>query len=203
MASNARGARTEPSSARRDQILAIAAHLIARHGYSATTVRDIADEAGILSGSLYHHFPSKEAILQEILRGFLVRLRESFAAIVAEGLSPLETVDRLIAQAFRTIATQPDQVGLYQNELSFLGGQPGFEFIREERVQIEELWIEQFREGQRLGDFRGSVDPAVAYRFYRDALWSTVGWYRPGRGHTAESLTGNFLDLLHHGLLAD
>lgn len=203
MASNARGLRTEPSSERREQILSIAARLIARQGYSATTVRDIADEAGILSGSLYHHFPSKEAILQEILRAFLTGLRESFAAIVAEELSPRETVDRLIGHAFHTIETQPDQVALYQNELSFLGSQPGFEFVREERVQIEELWIEQFREGQSVGDFRTSVDPAVAYRFYRDAVWSTVAWYRPGRGHSVESLTGNFLDLLHHGLLAD
>lgn len=203
MASSARGSRTEPSSERRDQILAIAAHLIAQRGYSATTVRDIADEAGILSGSLYHHFPSKEAILQEILRSFLTGLRERFSAIVAEGLSPRETLDRLIAHAFHTIESKPDQVGLYQNELSFLGSQPGFEFLHEERVQIEELWIEQFREGQRVGDFRTTVDPAIAYRFYRDAVWSTVAWYRPGRGHTVESLISNFLDLVHNGLLAD
>lgn len=203
MTPNARSSRTEPSSERREQILSIAARLIARQGYSATTVRDIADEAGILSGSLYHHFPSKETILQDLLRGFLAGLRGHFSAIVAEGLSPRETLDRLIAHAFHTIESQPDQVALYQNELSFLGSQPGFEFIHEERVQIEELWIEQFREGQRVGEFRSTIDPAVAYRFYRDAVWSTVAWYRPGRGHTIDSLTSNFLDLLHNGLLAD
>lgn len=203
MASDARRSRTEPHADRRDQILSIATHLIAKQGYAATTVRDIADEAGILSGSLYHHFPSKEAILQEILRSFLTGLRERFSAIVDEGLSPRETVDRLIAHVFHTIETQPDQVGLFQNELSFLGGQPGFEFIREERDVIEGLWIGQFREGQKVGDFRATVDPDIAYRFYRESMWSTVGWYRPGRGHSVETLTGQFLDLLHHGLLAD
>lgn len=203
MATNSRGSQHEHGSERREQILSIAAHLIATHGYSATTVRDIADEAGILSGSLYHHFPSKEAILQEILRSFLTGLRESFEAIVAEGLDARETIDRLITHAFDTIASQPDAVALFQNELSFLGSQPGFEFVREQRAAIEELWIGQFREGQRAGEFRESVDPAVAYRFYRDAVWSTVGWYRPGRGHTMKSLNGTFLDLLHHGLLAD
>ncbi|MEJ1087791.1 TetR/AcrR family transcriptional regulator [Microbacterium sp. Mu-80] len=202
MAPTVRGDRNEHSD-RRDQILTIAAHLIAKQGYSGTTVRDIADEAGILSGSLYHHFPSKEAILQEILRGFLERLLERFEGIVAEGRSPRETVDSLVQHAFVIITSQPDAVGLYQNELSFLTGQAGFEFLGEKRELIEALWIDQLREGQKVGDFRESLDVAVAYRFLRDAMWSTVGWYRPGRGHSVESLTATFLDLLHHGLLAD
>jgi len=203
MTAIARGARQEQSSERRDQILAIAAHLIAKRGYSATTVRDIADEAGILSGSLYHHFPSKEAILQEILRSFLTGLRGRFEEIVAAGNSPRETLDRLIGHAFATIERQPDAVGLYQNELSFLARQPGFEFLSEDSERIEALWITVIRKGQKVGDFRDSIDAAITYRFLRDAVWSTVAWYRPGRGHSAESLTDNFLDLLHQGLLTD
>lgn len=203
MTTTARGGRQEQTSERRDQILSIAARLIAKRGYSATTVRDIADEAGILSGSLYHHFSSKEAILQEILRDFMAGLLGRFEEIMAEGGSPRDILDKLIAHAFLTIERQPDAVGLYQNELSFLARQPGFEFLREHSERIEALWIEQMEEGQRVGDFRPSIDVHVTYRFVRDAVWSTVGWYRPGRGHTAASLTENFLDLLHRGLLAD
>lgn len=203
MAANVRNGRQDQSSDRRDQIIAIAARLIARRGYSATTVRDIADEAGILSGSLYHHFSSKEAILQEILRSFMAGLLGRFDEIVAEGGAPRAVLDKLIAHAFDTIESQPDAVGLYQNEMSFLGKQEGFEFLNEHSARIEALWIEQIREGQRVGDFRDSLDAPIAYRFIRDAVWSTVGWYRPGRGHTAASLTDNFLDLLHQGLLTD
>ena len=89
--------RNDQSSERRDQIMAIAAHLIARRGYSATTVRDIADEAGILSGSLYHHFSSKEAILQEILRNFMNTLLAKLERIEAEETDPRVQLDRLIA----------------------------------------------------------------------------------------------------------
>ncbi|MGS0562549.1 TetR/AcrR family transcriptional regulator [Microbacterium aurugineum] len=85
MATTKSGGRQEQSSERRDQIISIAARLIAKRGYSATTVRDIADEAGILSGSLYHHFSSKEAILQEILHSFMSGLLGRFEEIVAEG----------------------------------------------------------------------------------------------------------------------
>ena len=56
---------------RRGELLAIAAQLFAERGLRETTVRDIADAAGILSGSLYHHFDSKESMVDEILRGFL------------------------------------------------------------------------------------------------------------------------------------
>ena len=57
----------EPSS-RRDELLELAATMFAARGLRATTVRDIADAAGILSGSLYHHFASKEEMVDEVLR---------------------------------------------------------------------------------------------------------------------------------------
>ena len=54
-------------SERRARMVALAGELFAQKGYRATTVREIADAAGILSGSLYHHFDSKESIGDEIL----------------------------------------------------------------------------------------------------------------------------------------
>ena len=45
-----------------------------RKGYASTTVREIADAAGILSGSLYHHFDSKESMIEALLRDFLERI---------------------------------------------------------------------------------------------------------------------------------
>ena len=51
---------------RRDELLELAAVMFAERGLRATTVRDIADSAGILSGSLYHHFASKEEMVDEV-----------------------------------------------------------------------------------------------------------------------------------------
>lgn len=193
--------RGDQNSERRKQILAIAANLFASRGYSATTVRDIADEAGILSGSLYHHFNSKEAIFQEILRSFMDNLLGQFESIIASGLSARETIDRLIQAAFQVIEEQPDSVGLYQNEVSFLQTQPGFEFLIDKSARIEEIWREQIIAGQEAGVFRSTLDSATVYRFIRDSVWSTVRWYRPGGPQTAATVSANFLDLLHHGIL--
>lgn len=190
-------------SGRRDEIIAIATRLIASRGYSSTTVRDIADEAGILSGSLYHHFSSKEAVLQEILRAFMGDTLAHFERIVASEGSYREHLDQLIEHAFLTIEQRPDEVRIYQNETGFMMTQPGFEFLADGAARIEELWLEQITAGQADGAFRDSVDPRLAFRFIRDAVWSTVFWYRPGGRHTAASVSENYLELLHAGLLAD
>ncbi|MGW9630906.1 TetR/AcrR family transcriptional regulator [Agromyces sp. NPDC055520] len=196
------GSERRDGSVRRDQILVIATRLFASRGYSSTTVRDIADAAGILSGSLYHHFASKEAVLHEILRTFQHDTLSAFERIVASDGSPREHLDRLIERAFLTIEQRPDEVMIYQNETGFLMTQPAFGFVAEGAERIEQIWLEQIVEGQRTGVFRGTIDPRLAFRFIRDALWSTVFWFRSGGSHTAASLSANYLDLLHHGMLA-
>ncbi|WP_166868183.1 TetR/AcrR family transcriptional regulator [Salinibacterium sp. ZJ70] len=194
--------RTEHGSERRAQLLAIAAKLIAERGYTATTVRDIADEAGILSGSLYHHFASKEEILEEVLRSFMDPLLERFEEIASSGDSPRVILDRLIEHSFETIEQKPAAVGLYQNESAFLLRQPGFEFVGEKSRRIEEIWLAVIQDGQRQGVFRDTIDAGIAYRFIRDAVWSTVRWFKPGGRHTAQSLSAHYLDLLHGGLVS-
>jgi AcrR family transcriptional regulator len=63
---------------RREVILREAAELFARQGVAATTVREIADAAGILSGSLYHHFTSKDEIVDAVVSSFLHDLRAAY-----------------------------------------------------------------------------------------------------------------------------
>jgi AcrR family transcriptional regulator len=190
-------------SERRIQILDISAKLFATKGYTVTTVRDIADQAGILSGSLYHHFASKEIILSEILHEFLDRLVSDFEAIVAAGGAPDHIFDELVRDSFRVIEEHRHAVALYQNESGLLTGQPGFEFVGDQSQRITQIWVHQLEEGQRAGVFRESLNVTTAYRFLRDAMWSTVHWYRPGRGLNADSLSEQFLALFRRGLLVD
>lgn len=203
MANGVRTEREEPASVRRQQIMAIAAALFASKGYSSTTVRDIAEEAGILSGSLYHHFTSKESIAREILLVFLNELVANYDAIIALGEDPATTVNKLVRASFEAIHEHPDSVALYQNEALFLRAQPGFEFLRDHSAKIEAVWLGQLRRGQDAGIFRRGLDLPVLHRFIRDALWFSVRWYRPGGRHTTDSLAESFLEVFGHGILAD
>ncbi|HWC81089.1 MAG TPA: helix-turn-helix domain-containing protein, partial [Pseudonocardiaceae bacterium] len=81
-------------------MLALSATLFAQRGFVSTTVRDIADAAGILSGSLYHHFDSKESMVDEILRTFLDDLFGRYREIIAAGLGPREALEAIVVASF-------------------------------------------------------------------------------------------------------
>lgn len=189
-------------SERRTQLLTIAAELFATRGYSQTTVRDIADEAGILSGSLYHHFDSKEAMLSEILRQFMDGLLAKFEGIVAGGNTPRETLDELIRASFLTIHNYPHAVALYQNEAAMLSGVPDFEFVPKTGRKIEAVWLNVLVAGREDGDFRADLESNIIYRFIRDTVWSSVRWYNPRGKLQHEKVADQFITMLHGGLLS-
>lgn len=190
-------------SARRAEVLAIAAELFAVRGYAQTTVRDIADEVGILSGSLYHHFDSKEAMLEEILREFMEGLYGRFHTIVEQSSTPRETLDELVRAAFATIDAAPHAVALYQNEAGLLAQLPEFEFVARTGRKIERMWVQVLVDGRDSGEFRADLDSSIIYRFIRDTVWSTVRWYNPRGKFRHEKVADQFLAMLHGGVLAE
>lgn len=197
----ARGAAKNASnpSARRVELLRIAAALFARQGYAQTTVRDIADEAGILSGSLYHHFSSKEAMIDEILGTFLRNLEAEFSAIVEDSSTTSDAIERLVKHVFHTIHTQPEAVALYQNESMSISNQPGFEYVAELGKRIEAMWLGVLKTGTADGTLRPDLDCEVNYRFMRDAMWAAVHWYRPRGRYAADVLAEKFLTTIREG----
>src|SRR5437764_8236716 len=90
-------------SERRAELLEVAAEMFADRGFRATTVRDIADAAGILSGSLYHHFDSKESMVDEILRNFLDELFGRYREIVTAGGDPRDMLEAVVVASFESI----------------------------------------------------------------------------------------------------
>lgn len=195
--------RNGAGSARRAQLLAIAAEMFATRGYSQTTVRDIADGAGILSGSLYHHFDSKEAMLTEILREFMGGLLERFRAITDAEAKPRVALDGLVRSSFETIHRWPHAVALYQNESALLGSTPEFGFVADASANVERVWLGVLRAGAEAGEFRSDLDLGVTYRFIRDTVWASVRWYDPRGRLRHEALADQYLEMLHGGLLAD
>jgi AcrR family transcriptional regulator len=191
------------TSTRRSELLAIAARLFARRGFSQTTVRDIADEAGILSGSLYHHFDSKEAMLTEILRQFMGDLREKFALIVENSDSPPEALEGLIRNTFERIHETPDAVALYQNESGLFVSASEFGFVAEASVEIAKIWQGVLESGRESGDFRPDLDTGLVYRFIRDAVWSTVRWYDSDGRLEHDGIADQYLSMLRAGVLVD
>ena len=82
----------------RERILGHALALFAEHGYERTSVRMIADAAGISQGLLYNYFDGKQALLHAIFEESVADVRESFA--LADAAPPAERLERLIRGSF-------------------------------------------------------------------------------------------------------
>jgi TetR/AcrR family transcriptional regulator, cholesterol catabolism regulator len=185
---------------RRGEVLAIAARLFAERGLRATTVRDIADAAGILSGSLYHHFDSKESMVDEILQTFLDQLFGRYQEIVAQARSPRVTLEAIVVASFAAIETNHDAVAIYQSEARRLAEQPRFDYINQRWAEFRTLWLRVLRAGVADGSFRPDLDVRFTYRFLRDTVWVGVGWARPGRAPTMDAVAQQYLSIVLDGI---
>jgi AcrR family transcriptional regulator len=194
--------RNQPAS-RRDELLELAATMFAQRGLRATTVRDIADSAGILSGSLYHHFSSKEQMVDELLRGFLDWLFARYQEIVETEPNPLERLKGLFMASFEAIEDRHAQVVIYQDEAKRLSSQERFSYVEERNKEQRKMWVDVLNQGIDEGYFRPDLDVDLVYRFIRDTTWVSVRWYQPGGPLTAEQVGRQYLAIVLGGITAD
>ncbi|WP_052305531.1 TetR/AcrR family transcriptional regulator [Thermomonospora curvata] len=189
------------ASRRREHLVKLAAELFAEKGFQATTVRNIADEAGILSGSLYHHFDSKESIVDEILSGFFTEITAACRAAAERGQGPRETVAELVRIAFATFEPHRAAITVLQNDWNYLKGMPRFAYLIKAEEEIERIWVDALRKGQQEGCFRADIDARLTYRMIRDTIWVAVRWYRPGGALDTAALADHYLKVMFDGIV--
>jgi AcrR family transcriptional regulator len=185
---------------RRAELLGAAAEVFASRGYSATTVREVADAAGILGGSLYYHFDSKESMADEILSTFLNEMWASYDQVLAADLGARETLEALIAASFRSIDRHRPAVVLYQNESKHLATSPRFDYLLDSQRRFEEMWLSLLERGAREGAFRADLDVGLIYRFIRDTVWVAATWYQRGGRLTADEIATQYLAMVLEGI---
>ncbi|MFF2011264.1 TetR/AcrR family transcriptional regulator [Streptomyces sp. NPDC058195] len=189
-----------PSPERRSELLATAAEVFAAQGYNATTVRNIADAAGMLAGSLYYHFDSKESMVDEILSTFLDELWEGYDAVLAAGLAPRAAIGALVTESFREIDRHRAAVAIYQKEARHLAALPRFGYLVESQRRFETAWLGTLERGVADHSFRADLDIRLTYRFVRDTVWVAASWYRPGGLHSPEEIARQYLSMVLDGI---
>ncbi len=190
-----------PRSERRTQMVELAGDLFAEKGFRATTVREIADAAGILSGSLYHHFDSKESIADEILSSFLNEVLADYRAAAASAGSPRTVLEQIVRSTSHTLSRHRAALAMLQNDWTYFAGQPRFNYLFKAVREIERTWITQLDRGKESGDFRADLDAKLTYRLLRDVLWIPAQWRLAG-GFSTDQVVDGFLRLLFDGIAA-
>jgi TetR/AcrR family transcriptional regulator, cholesterol catabolism regulator len=186
-------------SERRAHLVVLAGDLFAQKGYRATTVREIADAAGILSGSLYHHFDSKESIGDEILSSFINEVLDDYRGAVASAASPRAAIEQIVRSTSRTLARHRAALAMLQNDWSYFTAQPRFAYLPRALREIERIWVSQLEAGKESGLFRADLDTKLTYRLLRDVLWIPEQWRRT-RGYNTDQVVDAFLRILFDGI---
>lgn len=186
------------SPTRKEAILFHAAKLFSERGVARTTVRDIADEVGILSGSLYHHFASKHAIVFEIVTTFIDDLNDRYESALIPGETARERLDRMIAVSFESATDHPYATEIYQNE-STLSSQPADSHIATAVRRANQYWADAIARGIETGEFRTDVDPHHFHRMLRESVWFTVRVHRESLARTADQLRHDLIAVFLDG----
>ena len=190
--------------AKRRQILEAAVRAFARKGYHACRVAEIAEEAGVAYGLVYHYFGSKEEILQTIFRDTWTQMLARIAEVEAEGGPAGEQVRKVTALLLRTWRRDPDLVRVLVREVTRSPEQL--------QQQIDEIGhgyeaVERIvRRGQESGEFRRDIEPQLAATIFYGALEEVLtGWVMgqlPGGEDDVAKAEQAVVTLLCDGLLA-
>lgn len=182
---------------RDEEILKIAAEVVWRKGFSGTKLSDIAEAAGIVKGSLYHYFDSKEEIYERLIanvRGVF----EVDLEIVADGPAA-ERLDRFIRSRIAMILRHPLEVALLVRDLVRMKG-PAGDWAREAPKNYYATLRHLIIQGQKEGSFR-AVDPDVVASVIQGVLAHLPNWYRSSGRVDAEALTNEMTEYVLAGLV--
>ncbi len=191
----------EKTSRRRDEILQVAASLFAAKGYEETTIREIGDAAGILSGSLYHHFQTKEEMLHELLQGFVQMIPE-YKVIVDKGGTPKDTICDMIELGLRTVVSNPNIVAITVHERKYLARHPAFAYVEAAWRDISKIWYGVLERGVAEGTIRDDLDLHLVLRMINDLVAAAVDWYRPGGRYSIDKIIKTQIALIFGGITA-
>ncbi len=166
---------------RRDQeVIDAAAKVFYERGYADASVQDVADELGILKGSLYHYIETKEDLLFRLLE----ELHDEVQAILeevaaAEGLKPLERLELYIRRQVLFNLENLPRVAVYYNDYERLSPDRRSQIVARRKVH-ERYVTEVIEEAQRGGDANPDLDARLLSNFIHGAFIWTYRWYRSG-----------------------
>jgi AcrR family transcriptional regulator len=186
---------------RKSEILAIAASLFAEQGFEATTIRQVGDVAGILSGSLYHHFAEKNQILHELLQPFGETVVAQYQFLAQRPGPPDEVLAHLIRFAIEQIAAAPHLHKIINNEDRFFRRTPEFSYAWMYSQDMARIFYGVLQEGVRSGTFRVDLKIDLITVLIIKLINTTPDWFQLGGRYSIDLVVRAQLDLILNGVM--
>lgn len=185
--------REEISAYKRERILEEAVKLFYEHGFTGTTLDDIAAKLGVTKPFIYTHFRSKVELLEAICRP---TIEMSLAAITNAANQPGSAIERLylgIVEFSKVIIQRQPNIAVYFREEKNLSA-PGLDEINALRKQFDRVLSEVLQEGIDIGVFRIADVRVAALAIGGMVSWAYT-WYQPGGRLTPDEVCGKLAHL--------
>src|SRR3990172_1688035 len=161
----------------RKRILEAAAGLFRREGFNGASMQDLAAIVGITKSTVYHHFPSKQALLSEILEHTVDRVTPALEAIAEADLPAAARLRQAVARHIVELIRDQDNVACFIEEGRFLAPE-----YRQSHIAKPDRYEQHFRrivaDGIRAGEFR-QMDVRLASLAVLGLCNSVAPWYPP------------------------
>jgi AcrR family transcriptional regulator len=164
---------------RREEIRTVALHVFATQGFASATMRDVAMETGILAGSLYHYFGSKDEVLVDGLVRYYNDSIRDLRAILAKNVPPADMLAELITLGVKYLVERRDETTILHNDFDYLRQLPPFKFVITSAAEVEQCWEQAIERGIEDGSFKKEIGATLTYRAIVGAIFSTARWYDP------------------------
>lgn len=174
------------ASSPRGRLLSAAAGLFRDQGYERTTVRDIAAAVGIQSGSIFHHFPSKDAILyavvEEVIKTNTQRLRDAIDG-VADASAQLRAL--IYMELVFIVGDTREAMSVMVQEWRSLSDEQQRQALQLRQV-YEDIWLKVLAQLKTEGHF--SCSPFVMRRLITGMNSWAYNWFKTSRDLSLDEL---------------
>ena len=188
-----------PSKRRRQEVIDVAARIFREKGYEATSIQEIAEEVGILKGSLYYYIDTKEDLLFGVIKEAYDAALNLIERLEQRDGGALELIEALVYGHAEVFSKNYVQSSVFFREFRALSEERQ-ETIREAADVYSRFLISQIRRGQRSGEIKSDINPRLAAIGIIGMMNSMAFWYRPDGRATAGQIGKEFSRLVIGGL---
>jgi TetR/AcrR family transcriptional regulator, cholesterol catabolism regulator len=181
-----------------NELLAISATSFAEHGYKSTTLQDIADQFGVLKGSLYHYIRSKDDLLFEIVRAVYTRGVDNLRELAAADTDPATRLRSVVRGHVLYLIDNLVETSVLLHEFEQLSE------ARREQIALHEysaILADLIEDAQRAGVVRSGVDAQLAALAALGAMNWVYRWYRPDGRRSPAEIADQYAEIVIAGLL--
>lgn len=185
---------------KRKLIIARSAELFRTRGYSATSMRDIADAVGMEAASLYNHIKAKTDLLREIIFGIAGHCNEHLDTLQQSPKTPGEKIEEVIRFHVRLMVNRYDEYCVMTHDWNHLPEEQLQEFATQRRRYVQQL-EEIVARGIATGEFR-NITPYVVVLNILSAVMGLEFWQRSLKRYSDKEMEDNIVLHLTGGLKA-